>query len=1632
MWEFDNDLLSWSLRKDELSIDSFEQSKEGLEEVRLYSKCLDGSLYYRETDLNNVLENLKWKTDDSWFISPTSSTYSVSISGTESSGQIITPDTFTQFSNYVLEGGFTQRGSFSPNKSIEDTTNWIEVDLVTNTLIDDLSAIFDDLVIDGELVREGQIILVKEQKTFIGLSASVDVSTFDDEYFLVSDDVVNKNYFFYNEQNGIYKFENKLLVRQDYLLNYSDSQKSLIYCKSGKTNSDKKWRIKKKNNGYFPIDGENIQFVEIGSYIIKNAINYNNLFELEFTDSIKTATQSLVVDNFTHSVPQRILSVGDFGTILNYQGTYSYTLFNERSNKLNSIDQTDRYYWICGDFGSLIRVDKLTLELEYFKINTLRNLKSISFYSNSFGCVVGEFGDIWITSNSGFDWKKIEIEGLSSIKLNKVLYKFIDKIWISGDNGTFLELNLISNIWQIKKISIKKTEEGDTFDILDDITDFVWISTSSWTITGQKKVGKEFLILSTSGGDLIVYNLNDFIDFKFLFLDFGDLKYPISSLALGDSNRIYFSSNSFYYFDYTDFDLVNSLENIMNTTSSKIEVSNISVDKLKDFNNTEVILVGGNSFFKSMSYSSLGNFIDLFGTFSNELKSRFLILDYDIASKANWFDVEGEYRLPSVASFTQSLVATFSFVVTNNSNQNNWLDYWKDSLKTFTYFSNFTQTDKVVISTGFSYSTWPTTFTFSSTNFDVNESNINSLAPTIDSGTQSPYLDNGSTISIPGSTYSVWIKNYLLIVKISNLNHSFKVGDVLNISSQTINANLVINKILVNGVDRYIYCYVDFDQEIIKELKLNGIVIKNLNAFNNISQLEERFNLHPISIGYGMSLSSGQVLITPKVNNYTSYYNMEISVISNSILISESKYPDSFYDFGFTPNYNVSDFLSNISSVFSTSKEFKSMPKWTSIPAIDTSPLELDDDKVSINDLQDSNKLLFGKNLKFEWETLWINTFVNLNIQTTTGTFSSEKLLITDKYFDEELDGYIIEFDKKINIQSSSINSIDILSRSTLLEISNDLNDLNNISRSEITKVIDGYTFSSFDQEIKNRFSTESYAKILLSDSDIKKNITSILYTDYSGVIRNNLINFNKIIETNITSVSNNSGFTQILSEDSLELSVGTMVQVGFDSNLIGSFFVKSIQSDFLFTLDLPYSSGFVSGYVKLLKKDPSIYFAPSDLLPLGKDNLISNAIEIDNINYTVSSLTYSLENIDFSKVRFRFTDRLNYSIMIQKYPWLIESDVSSALVGEDRNGFIFYNGIWKCGRWFGGTWYSGEWLSGDWYDGIWNANFIQNSNNEIIIDNRNVNTQSTWFGGRWYNGTWNGGVFQDGKWYDGTWNNGVFNNGIWNKGTWNEGELRGGVWVNGTWNSGIFNRDNSESYWLDGVFRGGDFQNGRWFNGEFNEYNKQSTFGSLSSGSKKSIWENGNWVSGKFYSGKRVNATNLDVVSDVHKWSQFKSGTWNSGQFWGGILFNTQVKSIDFRGGIVDDIQVIGASFSGSNNQFLLNGSFRIKESDHIIISDITGFGTYSTTFTKLDPIPYIVETSEVLDNNTTLLSLIGDFSTYSLPTIWNSDTGLRVVSKFENTTFGSGIWYNGIFESGNFNGGIWYDGVFRGIWGI
>ena len=44
---------------------------------------------------------------------------------------------------------------------------------------------------------------------------------------------------------------------------------------------------------------------------------------------------------------------------------------------------------------------------------------------------------------------------------------------------------------------------------------------------------------------------------------------------------------------------------------------------------------------------------------------------------------------------------------------------------------------------------------------------------------------------------------------------------------------------------------------------------------------------------------------------------------------------------------------------------------------------------------------------------------------------------------------------------------------------------------------------------------------------------------------------------------------------------------------------------------------------------------------------------------------------------------------------------------------------------------------------------------------------------------------------------------------------------------------------------------------------------------------------------------------------------------------------------------------------------------------------------------------------------------------------SNLRCVSNFENSTWDSGLWYNGVFKDGTFNGGLWYNGYFEGNWG-
>jgi hypothetical protein len=119
----------------------------------------------------------------------------------------------------------------------------------------------------------------------------------------------------------------------------------------------------------------------------------------------------------------------------------------------------------------------------------------------------------------------------------------------------------------------------------------------------------------------------------------------------------------------------------------------------------------------------------------------------------------------------------------------------------------------------------------------------------------------------------------------------------------------------------------------------DNISITNLNTFTNFEQLENNFNLHPISNGYNILYNDDSSLnIKSKFNNLTSYYNLATNVNKNGV-ISTMSYADTFLKFGYTPTYNILDYLEKIDSVlFNSNKEYFAMPLYDAIPVGDLTP----------------------------------------------------------------------------------------------------------------------------------------------------------------------------------------------------------------------------------------------------------------------------------------------------------------------------------------------------------------------------------------------------------------------------------------------------------------------------------------------------------------------------------------------------------------------------------------------------------------------------------------------------------------------------------------------------------------------
>jgi hypothetical protein len=773
-------------------------------------------------------------------------------------------------------------------------------------------------------------------------------------------------------------------------------------------------------------------------------------------------------------------------------------------------------------------------------------------------------------------------------------------------------------------------------------------------------------------------------------------------------------------------------------------------------------------------------------------------------------------------------------------------------------------------------------------------------------------------------------------------------------------------------------------------------------------------------------------------------------------------YTSGFLKFGYSPTYNLMDYLTGLNNVndvnpkFYATKEYLAMPQYEGLPLgsltfstvyIDYNGLTYSGGSMSLP----TNKILFGTGLKLEWDSIFINTFVDVKVRGSL-TFSTDKLLVMNKYYDSLQNAYVIEFHKRVLPISSLYQNIlsgctlDIISRRHLSQISADLQELNNIQRSKMKSNSwqdqDLFKYDNYQNELNFKIPTDSYAKILLSDSDTVQTLSAIIYVDYKNELAMNITRLAKQYNVPILNTINFANKLYISCSEKHDLLDGDGVVLEFNGGVGSSqelnpqyfgYHVITKINEYDFLTDIPYgvipTTGDDTGFVKYTKQDPFFNYQPVDLIDLGVDGKGKMSLELSIENLKLENSIYSLINVDFEKYRFRLVDGLNIDTVNLLYAWLLEAELSGAVIGLDNdNNLVWYKGTWLYGRWFEGTWQSGVWMAGDWYGGTWNANTINDKILTVDVDTKTVDfEQSFWYDGRWFGGTWDAGIWYNGRWYGGTWNNGMWHRGIWNDGTWNNGRFEGGIWVLGTWNNGIFNCDNEPTYWLDGKWYGGDFENGMWYNGTWEQRNGLSRFGTKSFNSRTANWQAGKWVSGSFYSGINTNDNGVLVASEVNKYSIWKTGQWFSGELYGGIAYNMDFKTGTWYGGILEDIQVI--RIDTTLNTFTLNGIFYFNTGDNIFIIDNLSNNSNSIFGSNENPGSYIVlyATQDTLNQSTTVYvatNLVGTSVSSSV------DTGLRVVSKFSNLNWKGGIWTNGIYDSGLWEGGLWYNGVFNATW--
>lgn len=1606
MWNFNKNDKKWSSQDDRLKRDSFDTYKQELESVRFYSKCLSGATYLPINDLNNIYDIISSNIPRNWYISNQGSTHSNSPIPTYKPSAITTSNSSDYYGKFNSEYGLTLKNKFTPDKLINDSLkNYLEVDVATTEQLPNLN----QTNIDGVKLLKGHRVLVKDQKIRTTISISTNPDTFfDGSYVVINNYGSTVEYETFSDTNGIYLYDGSTLVKQDDLDDYSSAQRYSVSVKLGNINKDKQYKLSRLRSGYFPI-GQSTEFVPTKNWLLRNRVDYNNILDINYYDVIKHDEQTYILDNIEYVIPERIISIGEFGFIINNQSGISNIIDNKYKKNLRSIGQTNMYYWFAGDDGILLKVRKHDFLVKRIDVdckngNLIANLKSIDFYNDLNGVIVGDRNTILITSDGGNSWKRIKIDAFVSYNFNKVVYKKADKFYIGGDNGIFIEFGRDMNEWVAFRRRISKFEdELDDYILVDNINDMIYCNIDNWSVDFVYPVGsaapigvnKEVLFIVCDNNKIIMHDINGSFPFHTQFFYFaisnnlGDIK----NIILKEGKDVYITTTKgLYKFVLDLYDQINYKDDLSNliyptsglvgvvidTSGSIISLSDLYNNSIFNYKDLELLIAGNNSLLSSSFFNTIMDFDDIDDTLYDRLTPRLLFTDYDIGSKLNFFTDGGDYRLPNSINFPLGSIEFKPL-----PGETNWFDYWSDRKVQYELFEPVSDLTEIKMNSFFKYEV--------STSVVLNPVDID-----IEFGLSDKESRYSGSVS---PTNELYLNDYLMCFKSSD----FDLGDILRLESDVLSDNFIVNKIVGN----YVYVITEFNQNIIKSLSNSVITITNLNKFSNAQELLDRFDKHDISIGYELSLLPDEIIkIDAKFNNLTSYYNLATNVICASTF--DMSYDDSFLKFGYTPTYNILDYLNTIDdSIFKTDKEYLVMPHYDGI--------ELD----SIDD----NKLYFKSINEFEWNSIFINTFIDIDTE--------KKLLVVKKY--KEDSKFVIELHRKVNLT----NTVNIKSRRTLELISEDLQELNNIQRPENN--ING--FDRYERLLNFKINTDSYTKILLSDLQTFESLTGIVYIDVKNELSLNITKLEREKTIPIVNIFDFGGKVLVRCSSPHELRDGDGVILEFDetvdSSYLGYRVVEAVVGNSLeFLIDVDFvldNSGLnKTGKVRYIRRDPFLNYEPVDIIDIGTDKRGTRSIELSSENTSLNGYEISLIDVDFEKYRFRLVDGLDVEKLALDYGWVYEAEISNAVIGLTNDMLTWYSGVWECGRWFGGRWISGIWKSGDWYSGIWESKMIKDNWINVEIDNKSSNsTSSTWINGRWYDGIWNNGTWNNGRWYGGVWENGLWYNGTWNDGTWNNGSFTGGIWILGSWKRGKFNTENGSSYWIDGSWHGGDFENGMWYGGVFDQKEQESRFGTKSYNSRTATWHSGTWVNGSFHSRLNVDSDGNYIRSLTNKYSIWKTGDWYNGDWYGGICYNIDFKSGTWHGGILEDIQIVGFNQNDVDdvvydNEIIINGIFKFDIGDEITVIDDNRNNMYSIYGSNSNPIRYTILYYKELDNNRTALFVDKTIAINAS----DRDTGLRIVSTYRNCNWKSGIWTNGIYEKGLWEGGIFYNGIFKGTW--